>query len=230
MNADRFLEIIATRLSRSRGSPPSARDAGAIPRELEPSGEARLARAALADRFSVELGQVGGTVLRARTLAEAHDHLLSLIESSGAMEIVSWSRAEFAAWPLERLWSSERCASWEGGTENDAATFRARCAAAHVGLTTADFAVANSGSLVLFSGITRPRAVSLLPAMHVALLRCDQLVASAGGALAHIRARAVKPSSALFITGPSRTSDIENDLTIGVHGPAAVSVILLDEA
>jgi L-lactate dehydrogenase complex protein LldG len=83
----------------------------------------------------------------------------------------------------------------------------------------------NTGSLVLSASTTRPRQVSLLPTVHLALVREDQLVDRMGEALSSYASGAM-PSAVHFVTGPSRTSDIENDLSIGVHGPAAVSVIL----
>ena len=74
----------------------------------------------------------------------------------------------------------------------------------------------------------RPRGVSLLPSLHVALVRESRIVFRLGEALAHFAALGpfAQPSAVHFITGPSRTSDIENDLTIGVHGPAAVVALV----
>jgi L-lactate dehydrogenase complex protein LldG len=109
----------------------------------------------------------------------------------------------------------------------DRTDFRARAFKAHVGITTVDHAVVNTGTLALSAGPGRPRSVSLLPSVHLALVRESQLVDRIGIAFESYRGSGRAPSSAVyFITGPSRTSDIENDLTIGVHGPAAVSVIL----
>jgi L-lactate dehydrogenase complex protein LldG len=65
--------------------------------------------------------------------------------------------------------------------------------------------------------------------MHVAMIRANQIVARMGEALEKLTRDDVLASQLLFITGPSRTSDIENDLTIGVHGPAAVVVMMLDD-
>src|SRR5262249_47816330 len=127
------------------------------------------------------------------------------------------------------LWSELGCTAWdpESRSAESAALFRRAALEADVGVTTVDFAIANTGSLVVSADRARPRGVSLLPTMHLALVRSSQLVARMGAVFASYTSRPGGPPSAVhFITGPSRTSDIENDLTIGVHGPAAVSAIL----
>ena len=65
--------------------------------------------------------------------------------------------------------------------------------------------------------------------MHVAIVPASRIVATTSDAFADLARRADMPSSVIFVTGPSRTSDIENDLTIGVHGPAAVAVFIVDD-
>ena len=109
-----------------------------------------------------------------------------------------------------------------------AAKFRAAAADADIGLTIAELGIAATGTLLFPCAQNRPRSASLLPRSHVAVLDARTLVADLATALQALTLRGVPPSSALFVTGPSRTSDIENDLTLGVHGPAAVSVFLLD--
>ncbi len=99
---------------------------------------------------------------------------------------------------------------------------------ADVGVTLADFAVANTGTLAVSATAARPRSVSLTPTVHVALVLERQIVARMGAALEVYAGRpfGLMPSSLHFISGPSRSADIENDLSIGVHGPAALIVIL----
>jgi L-lactate dehydrogenase complex protein LldG len=181
---------------------------------------------ALVDRFQAELQRVGGVVLRCARPRELEDQLLAVVGDTKAETIVSWSRSELAGLPLERLWSSRSCTSWE--SNSDRASFRERAAHADIGLTGADLAVASTGSIVLCGGPTRPRSVSLLPTMHVAIVPSSRIVASTSDAFAALAQRGDMPSSVIFVTGPSRTSDIENDLTIGVHGPASVVALVVD--
>jgi L-lactate dehydrogenase complex protein LldG len=186
------------------------------------------AESALADRFQAELQRVGGVVVRCASARELEDQLFAVIGDTKAETIVSWSRSELASFPLERLWSSRSCTPWEHAS--DRASFRERAARADIGLTGADVAVASTGSIVLCGGPTRPRSVSLLPSMHVAIVPASRIVATTSDAFADLARRADMPSSVIFVTGPSRTSDIENDLTIGVHGPASVVAMLVEDA
>jgi L-lactate dehydrogenase complex protein LldG len=98
-----------------------------------------------------------------------------------------------------------------------------------VGITMAQAAIAETGTLVLESEKERHRLVSLLPPVHVAIVRSDDICLTIGDALKHLRGRESAMSRAItFITGPSRTADIELTLTVGVHGPKELYVIILD--
>jgi L-lactate dehydrogenase complex protein LldG len=93
------------------------------------------------------------------------------------------------------------------------------------GTSEAVYGLADTGSVVLAASPEEPRARSLLPAVHVSLLCEDrilaglpELFAAVGGSL---------PSALAIVTGPSRSADIEQMLTVGVHGPGEVHVVLL---
>jgi L-lactate dehydrogenase complex protein LldG len=101
---------------------------------------------------------------------------------------------------------------------------RETAAAADLGVTSATHAVAATGSLVVDSAIAGSRAVSLLPRVHLCVLPRSRLVASHADVLRH--QIAPMPSARVLITGPSRTGDIEQLLTLGAHGPVALHVIV----
>lgn len=103
-----------------------------------------------------------------------------------------------------------------------------KCAEADVGITWADYGVANTGSLALLSNPSQSRSVSLLPPVHIAILKAGDILPHMGDIFLKLNT-AKLPSSLTFITGPSRTSDIEMDLTLGVHGPGKVFVLILEE-
>ena len=65
--------------------------------------------------------------------------------------------------------------------------------------------------------------------MHIALIRPDQLLPSLAEAVRRVGEAGELPSSLVLITGPSRSADIENDLSIGVHGPGSLHAMLLPE-
>lgn len=103
---------------------------------------------------------------------------------------------------------------------------------ADVGITWVDYAIGYTGTLALFSGPTQGRSVSLLPTVHIALFSKQDLVPTMSTVMNDIIERKGTnniPAAIDFITGPSRTSDIEMDLSIGVHGPVKVWVIVLDD-
>ncbi|HYV03597.1 MAG TPA: lactate utilization protein, partial [Blastocatellia bacterium] len=102
---------------------------------------------------------------------------------------------------------------------------------ADIGITSVDYALAETGTLVLRSGAGRARSVSLLPPVHIALLKPDQIVPGLDQLfpmLARDQLVGRLDSALTFITGPSRTADIELTLVVGVHGPQELHVILLD--
>ena len=101
-----------------------------------------------------------------------------------------------------------------------------QCASVDVGITSADYGIAITGSMAIVGNPQQSRAVSLLPPVHIALLKKENIVAHMGDILMKLNYTDM-PSSLSFITGPSRTSDIEMDLALGVHGPGKVYIFLL---
>ena len=101
-----------------------------------------------------------------------------------------------------------------------------------VGVTGAQWAVAETGTLVLESDRERHRLTSLVPAVHIALIYANRVRQTLGEVLQAISEQGPDALSrtVTFITGPSRTSDIELTLAIGVHGPAELYVIIIEDA
>jgi L-lactate dehydrogenase complex protein LldG len=97
---------------------------------------------------------------------------------------------------------------------------------AAVGITWVDWGVAQTGTLVSNSAAAGHRLASMLPPVHVALLPADRIVDDMAGALARLDVRQCGYVGA--ITGPSRTADIERVLTIGVHGPRRLVIVLME--
>lgn len=96
-----------------------------------------------------------------------------------------------------------------------------------VGVTGADAALAESGSVMLSHGLGRPRMASLAPEVHIVLLETER-IQRALAHWAHDHPDAARNTSNLvFVTGPSRTGDIEQRLNLGVHGPRHVHVVMI---
>ncbi|MCB2211959.1 lactate utilization protein [bacterium] len=102
-----------------------------------------------------------------------------------------------------------------------------RLAAADTGISSALGIAEETGSMLLAPRHPDQRAVSLLPVNHVAVLRADQVVPDIEALMRRWQEVGDTNGSAVFVTGPSRTADIEKELVLGVHGPQAVDVILL---
>lgn len=94
-----------------------------------------------------------------------------------------------------------------------------------VGISTAQAGIAETGTLILDSACERHRLVSLVPPVHIAIINASAIVATLADALTLLQQKEISPAIT-FITGPSRTADIELTLTIGVHGPQELYVIV----
>jgi L-lactate dehydrogenase complex protein LldG len=92
------------------------------------------------------------------------------------------------------------------------------------GVSRALYGLADTGSVVLASSPDEPRARSLLPAVHVTLLAEDRLLPGLPELFEALGDEL--PSALAIVTGPSRSADIEQELVVGVHGPAEVHVVL----
>ena len=107
---------------------------------------------------------------------------------------------------------------------------REHAASLHTALTLADWGIADTGSLVLDSSSEDLRLATMLAEIHVAVLPLSRLKADAFALEDELnRLMATPPRYLAFITGPSRTADIERVLTIGVHGPGELHVLLLKD-
>ena len=164
----------------------------------------------LTTRFTSQLVAVGAQWTLVRGEAEAARVLRRILTAAGA-ERVAGSDAPL----IRRLLPESR---------TDLS--RDELFMCDAGVTTAQWGIAETGTLVLESARERSRLASLVPPIHVALLSTRCICDSLGDALAR-----VDPAShaITLITGPSRTSDIELTLVVGVHGPQTVHVLLLEE-
>jgi len=178
----------------------------------------------LAARFTAEARAVGTVVHDARTAAEATGIVAEVLAAAGAKRVCAWPT------PLAR---DVAAGAVRGDTTIaldvvDGATPTDTVADADVGVTEADALIAASGTLVL-TAAGRPRTVSLLPPVHVAVAPVTRLVPDLGAALRLVRGDTRPDTCITLVTGPSRTADIEKKLVVGVHGPCALHVVLLAE-
>ena len=202
------------------------------------SREAILGRL-MTSRASVRLPQHDAPAPRLPERRSPSECLLRFHEEATALGIecfVELSAADVCD-RVRRLTDGLRLLSWDAtqlpyglGDLLSNASFghspRADQALAEAGLTGCDGAIAETGSLVMLSAPGRSRVVSLLPPFHVAVVTPDDLCFSMGEYFHDHRDRIQSSTSCTFITGPSRTADIELTLTLGIHGPGRLAIIM----
>ncbi len=109
----------------------------------------------------------------------------------------------------------------------DREELRELCATVDVGITSADYALADTGSLVMLSSPQEARMISLLPPAHIAVVPRARILTGLDELFSLLPHPAESTSSMVLITGPSRTADIEQILVRGVHGPGVISVVVV---
>ena len=109
----------------------------------------------------------------------------------------------------------------------DRAVLRDVAANAEVGISSADYALADPGALVLLSSSHEDRLISLLPSVHIAVVPSQAIVSGLDELFTVLPDPAEVSSSMVLIAGPSRTGDIEMKLTLGVHGPREIYLVIV---
>jgi len=109
----------------------------------------------------------------------------------------------------------------------DREELRELCATADVGITSADYALADTGTLVMLASPREARLISLLPPAHIAVVPRERILTGLDELFSLLPNPAELTSSMVLITGPSRTADIEQILVRGVHGPGILSVVVV---
>lgn len=214
-----FLESIRHRTRTGKYHPTLAPDSVWTPKKTPPEPdriEDPLAR------FLEELEAVGGHGFRAADAGGARKYVLDLVRDRDAKLLVRWDDGELEALGVD-------VPLGEAGVEvvvwRDLPDFREVTARADVGLSTAEWAIAETGSLVLVSGPGRGRSVTLLPQTYVAVIPAGRVLGTVAEAIEKYAGGSL-PSNVCFHTGPSRSGDIEMSLVTGMHGPGDVHVVL----
>ncbi len=189
-------------------------------------------------RFRDEFERVAGVFHRVASMNEVPAVIGRIARERQATSVVSWHPGALGVDLRQSLGQEGLAVTVAPDADPDLAareSHRDAAARAEIGVTGVDWALAETGTLVLVSGRGRPRSTSLLPATHVAVFGRDRLVESleqVGIMLEDFHADPARTMSGAvinFITGPSRTADIELTLTRGVHGPKEVHAIFVEE-
>lgn len=210
MTRDAILHKVRTALGRAASQAPAPAPPPRI-RIPESGVEARI------EAFCANLQKLAGKTHVAASPEDARNYVSELIAGKPAVA----SNASFlrtcgiAGLPSVRT----------DFTDRDA--LRAACASAEFGITSADYALADTGTLVMLASPEEARMVSLLPPVHIAAVPRDRILTGLDELLSLVPRPGDLTSSMVLITGPSRTADIEQILVRGVHGPGEIHVVVV---
>lgn len=201
---------------------------------VEARNQAR--RTELLNQLTQTATRQGWKVYRAATVERAVDYAVALARDKKAGRIVRSNHEVF-----NRLLLDGALHNRVGAQVSIVATgrsvsrewLRAEMARADLGITGVDYAIAETGTCVLVPRRGVSRAVSLLPPIHLAIVEAHQVYETlddlfALRRLAFLQGRGDMGSYLSFISGPSRTGDIEQTIVIGVHGPVEVHMMILE--
>ena len=223
MSEARAQILAGIRRSLKRGRLEPAREAelreriAAHPRNLVPARAAILDDPSRVDLFVAMAEEVQATVAQVNSSAAVPDEVVRylaaenlpaelIIAPDPSLDEMPWSER-----PLLRIRRGRAEAS-------DA-----------VSLTPCNAAIAETGTLMLSSGAATPTTLNFLPDTHIVVVRSNQVVATYEDGWDRLRSGGMMPRAINFITGPSRTGDIEQRIELGAHGPRRLHIILVDD-
>ena len=210
MSREKVLHKVRTALGRSAGQPV----------EEPPPVRLSVPETGIEARISVffeRIEALAGKTHRAQSLEEACAYVENVIAGRNAIA----SNA-----PVLRQCGITALAGVESGVSNSAQV-RELSANAACGITGADYALADTGTLVMLASPQEARLISLLPPVHIAIVDHERLLTGLDELLSILPRPAEQTSSMVLITGPSRTADIEQILVRGVHGPGEIHVVVV---
>lgn len=208
---EQILGSVRQALGRKPGQPPAA----------QPKARIVIPTLSVEERirlFQERLEVLGGKVHRADTYADAARVVGELIAGSSAVASNAPALRQAGITAMPNVTSGY----------SDEPSLRAACASAPFGITGADYGLAETGSIVTIAA-NEARLVSLLPPVHIALLSKGRMLTGLDEFYTLHPLPATASASTVFITGPSRSADIEMILVRGVHGPRVIHVIVIDE-
>lgn len=178
-------------------------------------------------QFTANFEAAGGHVVRLSRREEVTRFIRDKAMEMSAATILRQQEDALDRLGLEESLPDALVLSWNEAADTD---WRAVAARADFGVVMADYAVAYTGSITVKSAPHKGRSVSLLPTVLMAIIPIERMVTRLGEILVQFdqAGREQLPAGIHFISGPSRSADIENDLTIGVHGPGIVYALLVD--
>ncbi len=180
---------------------------------------------ALIEQFINEAENVNTNVQVIETDDGVRKFLLNLAKKKDFSSFSIWETNELKKLGIKKFLRENKLKTITAKNKN-------RIAGADIGITEVDYAIADTGTLVLLTDKSRPRSISLLPPTHMAFVKKDRILSNIRELFIILKQRLDSDqditSCMTFITGPSRTADIELNLTLGVHGPKELHLLVID--
>ncbi|HBA87893.1 MAG TPA: lactate utilization protein [Geobacter sp.] len=175
------------------------------------------------EQFKTRAVGVGAEVHRVATKQDGIDFILGFLKKEGIDDLPG----SYAVWAKGTFLEGTQRGGLDAFAGLSFDVTRERASRAKIGISEMTFAVADTGSLVQDQGAVDQRLVSALTEIHIALVPSANIVPDKLSLFTRISPKTSRYIA--FITGPSRTADIERVLTIGVHGPERLVIIFVDE-
>jgi L-lactate dehydrogenase complex protein LldG len=210
MSREHVLHKVRTALGRSAGQPVEEPPPVRLSIDDVPI-EARI------ETFRARIEALAGKTHRAESMEDARNYVAGVLNGRSAVASNSALLRRCGITALDGV---------ESGI-TDRTRLRALCSTAACGITGANYALADTGTLVMLASVQEARMISLLPPVHIALVDRDRLLTGLDELLSILPRPAEQTSSMVLITGPSRTADIEQILVRGVHGPGEILVVVV---
>lgn len=203
------------REARQAGAVPTAEEARRVDERIRARtvGPRPAVQGDLVERFLGQCERMSSTVARVARLEDVPGSVSTFLSGKGlALQAAAWPAVAALPWDAAGMYVQARPALGDD----------------LVGITGVHLAIAETGTLMLLSGPDTHPVTSLLPETHVAIVPADRIEPAMEEAWARTRRETgALPRAVNFVSGPSRTADIEGQLQIGAHGPFRVHVVVV---
>lgn len=234
-NRDAFLEKISTSLNRPFS--PSEKPLQQWQHAPKVMGLSNLNADELMPAFIKQCGILNNTSIVEVEAKDINTALDEAVKGYGGESVALWNDERLNALDVDKLYTEQwpkeniKVHVWDSSlkrTENFERTNES-----NIGIAYAEYALAETGTVVLYSAEGQGKAVGLLPNAFIAIVKKSTLRPRITQAVAEIQQRVDKgellPAAIDFVSGPSNSADIEMDLVVGVHGPIYVTYIVITD-
>ena len=210
---DRILGKVRTALGRSGPLPAARAEAMRAYLREHPQGPRPRSDWELVERFRARATALESTVDEVETMASVPAAIARYLKANQLpLTAVLWPELAAMDWKSAGITAEARKAE-----DRDL-----------VGITGSYCAIAETGTMLMLSGAPTPASTSLLPETHIAIVPVARIVSGMEDAMALVRKeRGALPRATNFVSGPSRTADIEQTLVLGAHGPYRVHIVVV---